>query len=160
MVPSSIRFSTDIELSQVISDFETLGHLQHCAGALDGTFMRIEKPLPLEMYILLQQFHGINILGCGDVRGSVTSGNSGRPGLVEDIFLFNRSSLKRYIDSEKWLSLAFLNEINGQDIKPFLVADAAFSLSRTVLRCYNGGNVTAQQSCFSYSVIRTRRVVK
>ena len=45
MVPSSIRFRTGNELSQVICDFEALCHLPQCAGALDGMLMRIEKPV-------------------------------------------------------------------------------------------------------------------
>ena len=43
MVSSSIRFPTDNELSQGICNFEALCHLPQCAGALDGTFMKIEK---------------------------------------------------------------------------------------------------------------------
>ena len=91
-------------------------------------------------------------------RGIWTSVNSGRPGSVGDSFSFNRSSLKRYIDSEEWLSSAFSKAINGQDISSFLVADAAFFLSPTVLKCYDGADLTAQQCCFNYSDIRTRVV--
>jgi hypothetical protein len=46
MVPSSICLPAGQELSQVLYNFEALCHLPQCAGrALDGTFMRIEKPL-------------------------------------------------------------------------------------------------------------------
>ncbi|XP_062519271.1 uncharacterized protein LOC134194359 [Corticium candelabrum] len=161
IVPSSIRFPTGNELSPVVCDVEASRHLPQCAGALDGTFMRIEKPVYYEdAYYCYKRFQAIIILGCVDAQGIFTFVNSGRPGSVGVSFSFNRSSLKRHIDLEESLSPAFSKAINGQDIRPFLVADAAFSLSPTALKCYNGPNLTAQQSCFNYSVIRTRRVVE
>ena len=45
LVPDSIRFPEGHELQQVITDFQHLAGLPQCAGAVDGTFMKIDKPL-------------------------------------------------------------------------------------------------------------------
>ena len=47
LVPKAIWFPSGRELDQVLLDFECLsggGGLPQCAGAVDGTFMRIRKP--------------------------------------------------------------------------------------------------------------------
>ena len=80
--------------------------------------------------------------------------NSGRPGSVGDSLAFRKSSLKRKIDSGKWLHVAHAKLINGQEVRPFLVTDSAFLLSPTVVKL-----LTARQKSFNYAVIRTRRFV-
>jgi hypothetical protein len=87
MVPSSICLPTGQELSQVPSDFEALCHLPQCAGgALNRTFMRIEKPLKFgNSYYCYKKFHSvIIILAYADARGISTSVSLGRPGSVGD----------------------------------------------------------------------------
>lgn len=70
MVPSSIHFPTGNELSQVLCDSQALCHLPQCAGALDETFMRINKPVAyVDSYFCYKRFHAIIILGCVDARG-------------------------------------------------------------------------------------------
>ena len=161
MVPSSICFPTGQELAQVLCDFEALCHLPQCAGALDGTFMGIEKPLNFgDSYFCYKRFHSIIILACVDARGIFTSVNPGRPGSVGDSFTYNHSSLKRNTESGDWLHIAHSQILNGQEIRPFLVADSAFSLSPTVMKCFDGDHLTPSQKSFNYSVVRTRRVVE
>ena len=45
LVPDCIRFPEGRELDHVLTDFENLAGLPQCAGAIDGTFMRTDKPL-------------------------------------------------------------------------------------------------------------------
>ena len=49
--------------------------------------------------------------------------------------------------------------ISGVNVKPFVVADAAFPLDPTCLKCYDVVQAPYQRS-FNYSWIRTRRVVE
>jgi hypothetical protein len=48
LVSDAIRFPTGQELDQVIADFEDLCGVPMCAGALDGTFIRIKKTMSTE----------------------------------------------------------------------------------------------------------------
>ena len=64
------------------------------------------------------------------------------------------SSLKR--------TLSLVTQIlNGQEIRPFLVADSAFSLSPTVMKCFDGDHLTPSPKSFNnYLVVPTKRVVE
>lgn len=44
LVPAMIKFPTGEDLMRCMADFKDLCHLPFCAGAIDGTFMHIEKP--------------------------------------------------------------------------------------------------------------------
>ena len=89
MVPSAILFPTGSELDQVLCDFEALCHLLQCVGALDGTFMRIEKPIKFGDSYCYKHFHSIIILACVDARGMFTSVNSKRARSLDDSFTYN-----------------------------------------------------------------------
>lgn len=161
LVPESILFPTGPELSQVICDFEALCGLPCCGGAIDGTFMPIVKPTNFgDSYWCYKHFCAIIVLGCVDARGIFTSVNSGRPGSVGDSYTFKHSALQQNIDCGKWLS-ARPQRIRSVDIRPFLVADAAFSLSPTCMKCYDSqSQLTPEQFRFNYALIRSRRVVE
>lgn len=161
LVPESILFPTGEELTQVISDFEALCGLPQCGGALDGTFMQIRKPSEFgDTYYCYKRFHSIIILGCVDARGIFTSVNSGRPGSVGDSYTFRHSQLKINIENDVWLSPDQQKMIGGVNIRPFLVADSAFPLQSTIMKCFEGDHHVGRESSFNYSVIRTRRVVE
>ena len=53
-----------------------------------------------------------------------------------------------------------LQYIGGVSIRPFLVADAAFPLSSTIIKRYDGDNHVGREKRINYSVIRTRRAVE
>ena len=121
MVPSAILFPTGSELDQVLCDSEALCHLPQCAGALDGTFMRREKPFKFgDSYFCYKRFPSIIILACVDAKGIFTSVNSERPRSVGESFTYNHSSLKQNIDTGAWLHVSHSRIINGQElVDPF-----------------------------------------
>ena len=163
LVPSSIKFPVGPELDQVICDFEELCGLPLCAGALDGTFMKIKKPTEFgDSYFCYKRFIAIIILGCVDGRGIFTYVNAGRPGSVGDSYTYKYSTLRQNIESNKWLNKV-PEIIEGQSIKPYLVVDSAFALSPQLMKCYdqtNPGSLSRRKRSFNYSLIRTRRVVE
>ena len=67
---------------------------------------------------------------CADARGIFTSVNSGSVG---DTYTFKHSVLWQNITSGKCLS-ALPEQIGSVAANPFLVADAAFSLSPTCMK--------------------------
>ena len=161
LVPQAIKFPTGSELSQVMVDFEALCGLPFCAGAIDGTFMPIKKPKAFgDTYFCYKKFCSIIVLGCVDARGIFTYVNSGRPGSVGDSYTYRNSMLHENIESGEWLSHP-PRLIEGVQVKPYLVADAAFPLSQTCMKCYeDSGSTQGCKRSFNYSLIRTRRVVE
>ena len=159
LVPEAIRFPTGQELEQVMVDFEDLCGVPMCAGALDGTFMGIKKPTEYgDTYFCYKKFIAIIVLACVDARGIFTSVNAGRPGSVGDSYTYRHSEMYKRIKQGEWLGHP-QRTIEGDTIKPFLVADAAFPLEAICMKCYDVPQ-TPQARSFNYSLIRTRRVVE
>ena len=83
---------------------------------------------------------------------------SGTPGSAGDSAAFATSRLSRKIESGKWMSCT-PRPISGQLGHPYLVADAAFALSQSMMKCY-AETTTPSQESFNFAVIRTRRIVE
>ena len=83
----TILFPTGVELEQVVCDFESLCGMPHCSGALDGTFMKIQRPTEFgDLYFCYKCFTAIIVFGCVNGQGifMITYVNAGRPGSVGD----------------------------------------------------------------------------
>ncbi|XP_065191888.1 uncharacterized protein LOC135822976 [Sycon ciliatum] len=159
LVAKSVAFPEGAELNRVMIDFQDLCGLPYCAGAIDGTFMEIEKPVAHgDVYWCYKKYPSIMILGTVDARGIFTNVNCGRPGSVGDAAAFASSALRQNIVDKKWLVSNPL-PIGQLQIQPYLVADSAFALNTFTMKCFTTPVTPAQQS-FNYRLIRTRRVVE
>ena len=100
-----IRFPAETELLQVIADFEDLIGLPQCAGAIDGCFIPMEVPTGVfsDKYWCYKNIYAIILLAVVDARGIFTSVTVGQPGSVGDGATFNRSKLKRKLESGQLL---------------------------------------------------------
>ena len=160
LVHDAIKFPTGPELEQVIVDFKSLCGLPSCGGALDGTFMPIKKPSEFgDTYYCYKHFNAIIVLGCVDARGIFTYVNAGRPGSVGDSYTYIHSLLYQKIANGEWLYRSPMT-IEGVSVKPFLVADSAFPLDSTSMKCFPDLANVPQKRSFNYSFMSTRRVVE
>lgn len=122
--------------------------------------MKVKKPLIHgDSYWCYKQFTAILILATVDARGIFTFVNAGNPGQVGDASAYNTSRLYRRIHSRKWLGTSAA-DINGVTVFPYLVGDAAFSLSPFLMKCYPDHANEPFQRTFNHRLIRTRRVVE
>ncbi|XP_065189551.1 uncharacterized protein LOC135820166 [Sycon ciliatum] len=159
LVPKTIAFPQGPELTRVMADFQDLCGLPYCGGAIDGTFMEIEKPVAHgDVYWCYKKYPAIMILGTVDARGIFINVNCGRPGSVGDAATFAASALRQKIVDKVWLVSDPL-PIGGMAIQPYLVADSAFALNTFTMKCFSTP-VAPQQQSFNYRLIRTRRVVE
>ena len=142
-------------------DFEALCGLPCCAGALDGMFMPIKKTEEFgDTYICYKKFCAILVLACVDAREIFPYVHAERPGSVGDSYAFRHSPLYEKIHSGEWLAHTS-TLIEGVHVKPFLVADAAFPLDSTCMKCYTDtGPMSDYKHSSNYSLIRMRRVVE
>jgi hypothetical protein len=165
LVPHTIHFPTSQELPGVIDRFSHLCRLPGCCGALDGTFMRIERPrVSGEAYYCYKKHFAIIILACVDADGYFTFIDAGNPGSLGDAWVWNGSALKRKIEQRDLLvwpeGVPQMRTAAGYVYGPYIVADSAFALSEFIMKCYETDNPTAQQFRFNFATIRTRRVVE
>jgi hypothetical protein len=162
-VSRSIVFPVGPELDQVMKDFEALPGLPQCAGAIDGCFIKIERPSgPFGYKYWCYKGHdAILLLGVVDARGIFTYVHVGNPGSVGDSGTFHGSTLELKIQSGTWLSANHSRIVEGINIRPFLVADAAFTFQPTVMKAFGGDPVEGtKEHAYNYSHVRTRRVVE
>jgi hypothetical protein len=161
LVPAEIKVPSGAELQQVMVDFEALCSMPQCCGAIDGTFMKINKPVKDgDAFYCYKKYPAIIIFACVDARGRFTYVNTGAPGSMGDAAVWNRSTLKYKLHNNLWLC-ANPKRVNGVPIHPYLVADTAFALSSRVMKCWEGVDVGhGPKYNFNYAVIRTRRVVE
>lgn len=160
-----IRFPVGDDLMRCMEEFEHLCCLPFCAGAMDGTFMKIDKPFVWgDTFYCYKKFPAIIVFACTDASGCFRTVSAGRPGQVGDALTFNFSKLKDKIDKGEWLQVpqqyARRMVLNGVRFKPYLCADSAFALSTHVMKCYEVEEPNIMQLNFNYALIRTRRVVE
>ena len=91
LIPTQIVFPRGRDLDQVMVDFEFLGGLPYCSSAIDGTFMKIDKPIQHgDCYRCYKKFTSISILATVDARGLFLNVNAGTPGSAGDAATFHR----------------------------------------------------------------------
>ena len=163
MVPNSIRFPEGQELKRVMAEFESLSFLERCAGAVDGTFVKIRKPKAMfgDCYYCYKKYCSIILLGTVDACGMFINVNAGRPGSAGDASAYATSTMLRRISQQKWLTIQDNFRIEGTYIRPYLVGDSAFPLCATLMKCFDdSAGLQPHERTFNYRLIRTRRVVE
>ena len=82
-----------------MGDFEALCGLPCCGGALDGTFMAMNKPSDFgDTYFCHKKFIAMTVLACVDARGVFTYVNAGRLGTLGDSYTYRHSLLFQKIE--------------------------------------------------------------
>ncbi len=118
----------------------------------------IKKPADFgDTYFCYKKFTAIIVLACVDARGIFTYVNAGRPGSVGDSYTYRHSVMRQNVASGEWHSP---RTIEGVSVKPFVVADSAFPLEPTCIKCSRLVGQHPYRHSFKYSLIRTRRVVE
>ena len=112
-----------------------------------------------DTYFCYKHFNAIIVLRCVEAKGIFTYVNAGRPGSVGDLYTFRHSALYQKVTSGEWLAHS-PQTIERVQVNPFLVADAAFPLAATNMKCYEGGGLPPQKHSFNYSLIHTRHIVE
>ena len=157
----SIVFPEGQQLLKTMRQFEELSGLPQCAGAVDGTFMRIVKPEDYgDLFWCYKGYPALILLACVDSKGLFTFVDIGLPGSVGDAAAYNNSQLKRNINNGVWLNAPSW-QYQGTTVRPYIVGDSAFTLSTTLMKIYpDNGGLPARHTSFNYAQIRTRRVVE
>ncbi|XP_065193105.1 uncharacterized protein LOC135824300 [Sycon ciliatum] len=100
----------------------------------------------------------ILLLAAVDARGIFTYVNVGNPGSVGDAAAYINSRLFDNLTTRQWLTVPE-KTIGNNRVLPYLVGDAAFALSSSLMKCFSNP-VTPQEKTFNFRLIRTRRVVE
>ena len=159
LVPNAIVFPRGEALAQDMEEFRRLSKLKCCAGALDGTFMCICKPVVWgDHYWCYKYYCAIVVLATVNPRGEFTFVDAGRAGSLGDAYTFNHSRLKEEIVAGKLLN-EHVQRVGHVWVRPYLVADSAFALSSTLMKGYPRPVQPANKP-FNDAVISARKTVE
>jgi hypothetical protein len=178
LVPEFLKLPSSGELRWGIREFERLCHLPGVCGALDGTFMEIQKPsLCGNEYYCYKGFYAIVLLAVVDAAGKFLWVDAGGLGKLGDAACWNVSDLKAAMSAgeafrapARQVCVPAVGNARARGARqqqqqqemshlPYLVADSAFALGPRLMKCY--ANPTQwYQLAFNYCVVRTRRVVE
>ena len=83
LVKATIRFPEGRELQKTMDEFSLLARLPRCAGAIDGTFIRIDKPHKHgDCYYCYKKYVAILLLAVVNAKGIFTCVNVGPARLI------------------------------------------------------------------------------
>lgn len=129
--------TTEEEVANAMEGFQQIRGLPYCVGAVDGTHVPWPS-CPLDQfyeYRCYKGFTSIVLFAVCTADRKFTYIDVGRPGVLGDSTIFQRSSLKRNIDDGKWLGSA-IPDLNISDVtvRPYLIGDCAFSLQTYMMK--------------------------
>ena len=158
LVPLAIRFPQGEALRRDMAEFEQVAGLPLCCGSMDGTFMKIRKPVVWgDAYWCYKSFPAIIVLATVNADGLYTYIDAGRAGSLGDAFTFNQSQLQRNLENGTWLGEDTRVE-GGHRIRQYLVADSAFALSPYLMKGYPHPPQPGIQQNLNRAVCRARKI--
>ncbi|XP_054720872.1 uncharacterized protein LOC129230496 [Uloborus diversus] len=150
------------EWLKISEEFFMQWNFPNCIGALDGKHIKIAPPPNSgSTYWNYKHFNSIVLLALIDANMKFLFVDVGTNGRISDGGVYNKCTLKKYIEGHK------LNIPAGQFLPstnvpaPFvIVADDAFPFEENILKPYKGTPLTEEMIIFNYRLSRARRVTE
>ena len=144
-------------------DFESVWHLPHCIGAIDGKHIAMQCPKNSgSLYFNYKGWFSIVLMAVCDASYNFTLVDIGQYGSTNDSSVLNNSEMGKAFEDGS-MSLPQPEHLPGCGLPqlPFyLVGDEIFALKPWLLRPYPGKNIKEEESIFNYRLSRARRVIE
>lgn len=153
---------TTAEWLEIAREFEEKWQLPNVIGALDGKHIVIKAPAKSgSAFYNYKDQHSIVLLAMIDAKYNFKYINVGTNGRISDGGVFWQSDLAKAVE-KNLLKFPEDKPLPGRSIAmPYVIlADAAFTLSRHILKPYPFKGLTKEQRIFNYRLSRGRRVVE
>ena len=164
-----IKFpSTEAEVRGVMQGFSEKYGLPCVLGAIDGSLIPMRKPTreqtggDRDAYWCYKGHIASLLLSIVDVNGLFLYASAGAPGCMGDAGLWATAELKTQLDNGAYPYGEMLECGNeAQFVQGYLVGDAAFALSKTMLKCHDGAPLEdTPDGKFNRAIINSRRAVE
>lgn len=156
-----IKFpKSEEEVQKVIGEFEHISLFPHVVGALDSTHIKIIAPKQNKYDFLGKKvFYSVLVLGVADSSSKFIHVSAGCPGSVTHAQMLRDSGLQRDIENGVILSSPD-RMIDGVAVKPVLVGNSYFDLSRWLMKPYpQAPGITSSQSNFNEALSSAREKI-
>lgn len=156
-----ISWPSDEEAVQVSKGFEAKRQLPNCQGAIDCTHFDIQTPdcEDSRSYIDRHGKRSVILQAVVDSQGRFLNVHAGWPGSVHDSRIFNLSPLRKAIREGAIMQRPIAN-VQGHQVKPWLVGDAGYSLQPWMITPILGHHLDAKSESFNFYQSSTRIIVE
>ena len=144
-------------------DFESVWHLPHCIGAIDGKHIAMQCPKNSgSLYFNYKGWFSIVLMAVCDASYNFTLVDIGQYGSTNDSSVLNNSEMGKAFEDGS-MSLPQPEHLPGcrlPQLPFYLVGDEIFALKPWLLHPYPGKNIKEEESIFNYRLSRARRVIE
>ncbi|CAK1592524.1 unnamed protein product [Parnassius mnemosyne] len=147
---------------RIAAGFESRANFPNCVGAIDGKHVRIICPaFGGSLFSNYKKYYSIVLLAMCDANYCFKYINVGACGTDSDFIIFRDSNLYAKLQIGK-INLPEPRQVaNSWTPFPYIiVGDAAFGISRHILRPYARRYMTHKKKIFNYRLSRTRRYIE
>ncbi|XP_052124334.1 uncharacterized protein LOC113216352 [Frankliniella occidentalis] len=153
--------SSEEEWRNVAQEYEEKWNYPHCIGAMDGKHCRIDPPLKSgSMFYNYKDTFSIVLLALVDADYRFIFVDVGANGRASDRGIWNRCSLKKYIESDR-SKVPKPSQLRGtaEEFPYVIVGDERFTLSEKVMMPYPKDTCSNRldRRIFNYRLSRARR---
>lgn len=144
-------------------DFESIWHLPHCMGAIDGKHIAMQCPKNTgSLYYNYQGWFSIVLMAVCDASYNFTLVDIGQYGSTNDSSVLNSSDMGKAFEDGS-ISLPKPEHLPGCSLPclpNYLVGNEIFVLKPWLQHPYPGKNIKEDESIFNYRLSRARRVIE
>lgn len=144
------------ELQKVMNGFQSIAGLPYCVGAVDGSHIKWTACPTAQFYAYrcYKGFTSVVLFGVADSRRKFIYVDVCLPGVLSDSTLWQMSRLRSLITSGEWLGADIPSlTIGDVDIRPYLIGDCAFRLTRHMMTTTSSTQQAAQPPLARWEVV-------
>ncbi|KAL7287592.1 hypothetical protein TKK_0018239 [Trichogramma kaykai] len=147
----------------VAEGFKTFWNIPNCIGSIDGMHVPIVAPNNSgSLYFNYKKFNSIVLLAICNHRYEFTCVDIGACGSESDGGVFIRSNIGKALTEGTLNIPPECKKFPGSNEKSphYFVGDAAFGISKNMMRPYPGRNLEYKEKVFNYRLSRARRCIE
>lgn len=146
----------------IINEFNEIANFPNCVGCIDGKHVRIINPEHSgSIYSNYKKFFSVVLLAICDCNYRFIYINVGSCGTDSDSTIFKNSNLFQKLQNEEMCFPPPKPLPHTTEPLPYvIVGDAAFGISKQVLRPYARSNMTYKKKILNYRLSRARRYIE
>ncbi|XP_077277800.1 uncharacterized protein LOC143905974 isoform X2 [Temnothorax americanus] len=161
--PLYLTVPTQEEWKLIVDGFWDRWQMPNCFGAIDGKHIRIKcPPNSGSCYFNYKKYFSIVLLAICDHLYRFQLVDIGAYGGNSDGGIFDASIIGQSIKNDQLNLPKYNAKLPGTDISlpGFFIGDAAFPLTRRMMKPYSTSNLTIAQRIFNYRHSRARRTIE
>ena len=152
---SAIKFpQTTSEKAAIIAGFNKLSKLKNILGAVDGTHIKILKPVDnAKDYFSRYQEYDVTCQGTCDSKSQFTNFACAYPGSMHDSNVFKNSKLSEKVSEGFRVPSHLFGDV---PVAPFLVGDSAYVISESLMKPFSDSTTNPQERHFNKELSKAR----